>query len=158
VDTLSLQGVPNVASEVIITSKQVSTRNGEGNGGDSAENIIVGVLNELNVGAEVEKTARSVIRAGTESVAGGEILNSVDIRLVSVEGLLALSGADVPELGSRVAGTRDEALLVRGHAHAERKLKIRQKKTKERQNMARMKRNLQREGRERTSSRRHCGR
>lgn len=43
----------------------------------------------------------------------GEELDSIDIGLMSGEGLHGFSGSDIPQLGESIAGTGDEGVLVR---------------------------------------------
>lgn len=45
-------------------------------------------------------------------MAVGEKVDGIDVRFVSRESLHSLAGADVPELGERVASARDECVLV----------------------------------------------
>ena len=80
---------------------------------DTTENIIVGVLVELAVSAKVKETARGVIRSGAESLAVGEELHGVNIRLVTQKRLDALSGPDVPNLCCGITGSRNKNLLLR---------------------------------------------
>jgi hypothetical protein len=68
-DSLALEGIPNVAVEVVVASKEDATRDGEADRGDAAEDVVVGVLIQLAVRAEVEEAARGVVRAGCEGVA-----------------------------------------------------------------------------------------
>lgn len=67
---------------------------------------------ERPVCANVEKTARSVIRTRTESVTVWEELDSVDIGFVASESLNGLSSTDIPKLGKSITGTRNEDVLV----------------------------------------------
>lgn len=79
---------------------------------DAAEDVVVGVLIQLAVSAEVKKTARSVIRTSSESLTVGEELDSVDIGLVSNERLHALAGSDIPHLRGGITSSRHEDLLL----------------------------------------------
>ena len=60
-DTLALEGVPDVASPVVIATKENTTRDGEGDGGDSAKDVVVGEGVELAISAYIEETARCII-------------------------------------------------------------------------------------------------
>lgn len=67
---------------------------------------------EFPVGANVKKTASGVVRARAKGIAVGEELDGVDIRLVTRKCLHRLPGADIPQLRKRVAGARDEDVLI----------------------------------------------
>jgi hypothetical protein len=119
-----------LALEIIITCKQESSRDREGNGCDTANwlrNLVTGsaywatyysdyksylVRSKFAIGADVEKTARCVVRTSTKSVSVGEELNSVDVGVVGGEGLDTLLLADIPQLSKGVAGTRHELVVV----------------------------------------------
>lgn len=146
-DSLTAQSIPDLAEvsifqrlirmtdtylalEVIVTSEQKSTRNGECDGGDTANGLAnlenksaklpfrrqfkktYGVALQLSVGADVEKTARSVVGTSTKSVSVGEELDGVDVRVVSSEGLNALLLSNIPELGESIASTGNELIVV----------------------------------------------
>lgn len=111
-DSLTAQSIPDLALEVIVTSEQKSTRNGECDGGDTANGLANGVALQLSVGADVEKTARSVVGTSTKSVSVGEELDGVDVRVVSSEGLNALLLSNIPELGESIASTGNELIVV----------------------------------------------
>lgn len=64
--TLCFQGVPDVAVEVIIPSKQEAPTAGEGDGCDSTDDALVRVHYELLVRPEVKKTAGGIVRAGAD--------------------------------------------------------------------------------------------
>ena len=68
----------------------------------------------LSVRTDIEETAGCVIGAGAEGVSTGEILNGVDIGVVSSECLHTFLLADIPEFGEGVAGTGDELVGVEG--------------------------------------------
>jgi len=111
---LSFQRVPNVATVVIITGKQKSTTEGKGKRGNTAEDRFVGVLNQFLVSSDVKKSARSVVRASTESVAVREKVDCVDVRFMALESLKAFGGSDIPQFGSCIAGTGNKCILVLG--------------------------------------------
>lgn len=69
---------------------------------------------QFAIGANVKQPAGGVVGSRNERVTVGEELDGVDVRLVARKGLHRLSGTDIPELGERVAGTRDEGVLVGG--------------------------------------------
>jgi len=71
-----------------------------------------GIALQFSVGADIEKTARSIVRTSTESVSVGEELNSVDVRIVGGEGLDTLLLSNVPELCEGIAGTGNELIVV----------------------------------------------
>jgi len=112
---LALQCVPYVAIEIVVPSEEVAAGDGEGDGGDTAEDVVVGVLHQLAVRTDVEKTAARVVGPGSECQPIGEILYSVDIGFVSREGLHAFSSAKIPEFRSGITSTRNEVVLVRGN-------------------------------------------
>mmetsp|Transcript_6491 Transcript_6491/g.19683 ORF Transcript_6491/g.19683 Transcript_6491/m.19683 type:complete len:350 (-) Transcript_6491:117-1166(-) len=115
---LALEGVPHVAVKIIVASEEVATTERESDRGDTAQNVIVGVLHQLAIGTDIEEAARSVIGTGSESVAVREKVHRVDIGLVTLEGLLALASAQIPELGGGVTGTGHKDVLVGGDRHA----------------------------------------
>ena len=55
--TLSLQGIPDIARPVIIAPKEDATRDGEGDGSDGAENIVVLEGVEFAIRSNIEETA-----------------------------------------------------------------------------------------------------
>ncbi|KAI1242178.1 hypothetical protein IHE44_0005695 [Lamprotornis superbus] len=62
-------GVPDVAVEVIIASKYKPPTAGESNGGDSTDDGLVGVHDELLVCPQVEEAAGGIVRAGADGFA-----------------------------------------------------------------------------------------
>jgi hypothetical protein len=68
-DPLSLEHVPNVAVVVVVTGEKQTARDGECDGGDAAENVVVDVRVEFAVRSEVEETAGGVVGTGGESLA-----------------------------------------------------------------------------------------
>jgi len=111
--------VPSVTIVVIIASKQKLASLGEGHAGNAAEDLVVGVLVDLSVGADIEETAGRVIRAGADSIAIGEELNGVDIRFVAVEGLdTRLVDTMIPQLGGGITRTRHKLTLGVHHGNA----------------------------------------
>lgn len=67
---------------------------------------------ELPVCTNIEQAARSIVGAGSESIAVGEKLDGVDVGIVSSKGLDALLLADIPELSKGIASTGDELIGV----------------------------------------------
>lgn len=107
------KGIPDVAVVVIITGEQETTSLGEGNRGDTAQNLVVSVSVDLSVGTDVEETARRVIRTSDEGVAIGEALDGVNVRLVTGEGLDgSLTITVIPQLGGGITGARAEGVVA----------------------------------------------
>lgn len=117
-DALAAKSIPNIAVVVIISSEEVATRDGEGDGGDTAEQLRVSVGHQLATSANIEQAASGIIRTSTEGSTRGEELDSVDIRRVAAEGLSASTRTNVPQLGSVIASTRNEEVLVGGDGDA----------------------------------------
>jgi hypothetical protein len=67
-DPLALERVPDVAVVVIVARKEDPARQGKGNRGDTAKNIVVCVVVQFAVCSEVEQLARRVVGTGRESV------------------------------------------------------------------------------------------
>lgn len=85
---------------------------------------------QFSVGANIKQPARGVIRTRRKRIAirekpetdwscdGGkkgsavDLLDRVDVRLVTSERLGSLAAADIPELRGRVTGTRNENVLI----------------------------------------------
>jgi len=113
--------IPDVAVEIVITSKEEFATLGEAARRNTAQNLIVGILVDLVVGTDVEQTARRVVGTGDESVAIGEELHGVDVGLVASEGLdagsLVVVGTHIPELTGGVARTGDKGVVVHRNAH-----------------------------------------
>lgn len=97
--SLRLHGVPDVAVEVIVAGQQEPAGPGEGDGGDAADDVVVAVQGQLLVSSDVEQATGGVIRAGGEGKSIGEKRHSIDVRVVSSEGLLAVSFPHIPQLG-----------------------------------------------------------
>ena len=70
--TLALERVPDVASPVIIAAEQDTAGDGESDGGDTAQYVVVRVDVELAVGTDVEQAARRIIRASCKGITIGE--------------------------------------------------------------------------------------
>lgn len=62
-DAFALERVPDVAVEVVVTGEEDAPRDGEADRGDAAEDVVVRVLVEFAVGAEVEESAGGVVGA-----------------------------------------------------------------------------------------------
>lgn len=71
---LPFEGVPHVAVEVVVAREQQAAALGEGDGGDAADDVVVGIHHQLLVRAQVEQPARGVVRARGERVPVGEEL------------------------------------------------------------------------------------
>ena len=71
-NTFTFERVPYIAVEVVVTGKEQTTADGEGDGGDTAEDVVMGVLVQFAVSAEVEEAAGGVVGSSTESVTVGE--------------------------------------------------------------------------------------
>jgi len=78
-NSLTTESIPDLALKVIVTSKQESAGNGECHGGDTADGLANSVALQFSVGADIEKTARSIVGTSTESISVGEELNGVDV-------------------------------------------------------------------------------
>ena len=71
-DPFSLERVPDVAVEVVVAGKEQPTRDGEADRGDAAQDVVVRVLIQFAVGAEVKQPARGVVGTGRKGVAARE--------------------------------------------------------------------------------------
>ena len=76
-----------------------------------ARTYCVGV--KLAIGPDVEQTASSIIGPSSKGLAVGKELYCIDIRLMASKRLYGLASADVPELGKRIACSRNENILIR---------------------------------------------
>ena len=68
-DPLSLEGVPDIARPVIITTEEDATGDGEGNRGDTAQDVVVREGVKLAVGTDIEKPARCIIGTSGKGIA-----------------------------------------------------------------------------------------
>lgn len=124
---IALKGIPNVAVKVIVASEKEAARLGEGDWGDSTDDWFMTkkknfirkwsiynkpVDKKFLVGADIEKAASSIIRAGSERLVVGEVSNSVDIRLVASEGLDAAASSDIPEFRGGITAARDKGETI----------------------------------------------
>lgn len=75
--TVTLHGIPDVAVEVVIASEQQPATAREGNRGDAADDVVVGIHEELLVSPQVKEAARGIIRARGEGIAVGEELQDI---------------------------------------------------------------------------------
>lgn len=66
---LCLESIPDVAVVVVVAGKEETARDREGDRGDTAEDVVVRVLVELAVGAQVKETARGIVRTSAKGVA-----------------------------------------------------------------------------------------
>jgi hypothetical protein len=71
-DPFPLERVPDVAVEVVVAGKEQPTRDGEADRGDAAQDVVVRVLVQFAVGAEVKQPARGVVGTGRKGVAAWE--------------------------------------------------------------------------------------
>lgn len=71
-DPFPFERVPDVAVEVVIAGKEQSTRDGEADRGDAAQDVVVRVLVQFAVGAEVKQPARGVVGTGRKGIAARE--------------------------------------------------------------------------------------
>lgn len=71
---LPFERVPDVAVEVVVAREQQAPALGEGDGGDAADDVVVGVHHQLLVGAQVEQPARGIVGARGKGVSVGEKL------------------------------------------------------------------------------------
>lgn len=69
---LSLECVPDVAGPVVISSEEKPSRNGEGDRGNTAQDVIVSERVEFSVSTDIKQPARGIVGAGSECVAVGE--------------------------------------------------------------------------------------
>jgi hypothetical protein len=53
-NTLSLEGIPNVAVKVIIPCKEKTPRYGKGDRGDTTKNIVMGELIKFTISTKIE--------------------------------------------------------------------------------------------------------
>jgi len=79
-----------------------------------ARGITYAINIQLSVSSDVKEPAGGIVGARDKGVAVGEELDGIDVGLVAGKGLDGLPGADVPELGESIAGTRDESVLICG--------------------------------------------
>jgi len=115
--SLALERIPHVAVEIVVSSEQVATADGERDGGDAAEDVVVCVLHELAISADVEQAARCVVGARPECQPIGEVLYSIDIGFVPSKCLHAFARSEIPELGRCIASPRNEVVLIWGDRH-----------------------------------------
>lgn len=118
IDTSSLDGIPSLARVVIITGEEVTTRDREGDRGDTDGDRFLCVHLQFSASADIEQARGRVVGTGGEGVSVGEEADSVDVALVSRERLRNLSTAEVPQLGSTVTSSRNERLSIRGESDA----------------------------------------
>ena len=75
-DPLALESVPYVARPIIITTKEDATRDGERDGSDAAQNVIVRKRIELAVGTNIEQTTSGIVRTSSERPSVGKELRT----------------------------------------------------------------------------------
>lgn len=71
---LPFEGVPHVAVEVVVAGEQQAAALGEGDGGDAADDVVVGIHHQLLVCPQVKQPACGVVRARGKRVPVGEKL------------------------------------------------------------------------------------
>jgi len=113
---LTLEGVPDTAIVIVVTGKEEPARDGKGDGGDTDEDRVVAVVHDLAISPQVPEAARGIIGTGGKAEAIGHHLNGVDITLMASEGLRGFPRPNVPVLGVRVDGARDECVIGREEA------------------------------------------
>jgi len=65
---LSFECVPNVASPVVVASKEEPSRNREGNGGNAAKDMVMGERVEFSVSTDIKQSAGSIVGPSGEGV------------------------------------------------------------------------------------------
>jgi hypothetical protein len=70
--TFSFEGVPDVASPVVVTSKKESSRDGERDRRNTAQDMVVGEGVQLSVSTNVKQPAGGVVGTGGKGVTIGE--------------------------------------------------------------------------------------
>ena len=78
-----LEGVPDVAVEVVVAAEQQPAALGERHGRDAADDVVVRVHADLLVGADVEKPARRVVGTGREREPARKELSIVVIIIIN---------------------------------------------------------------------------
>ena len=58
---LALERIPDVARPIIVTTEEDTTRDGESDGGDSTENVVMGERVELAISPDIKQAAGCVI-------------------------------------------------------------------------------------------------
>ena len=71
-NTFTLERIPNIAGPVVVSSEENTSGDGEGDGGDTAQNVVVREGIELAISTNVKQPARSIVRASSECIAIGE--------------------------------------------------------------------------------------
>lgn len=71
---VSLECIPDVAIEVVVPCEEEAATLGEGDGGDTTNDVVVGVGHQLLVSSEVKQPAGGVIRASGKCIAIGKEL------------------------------------------------------------------------------------
>lgn len=60
-NTLSLESVPNVASPVVVATEEEASRDGKGNRGYAAKDVIMGKGVELSISTDIKQSARGIV-------------------------------------------------------------------------------------------------
>lgn len=61
--------IPNIACPIVVPAKQDTPRDGEGNRGDTAKNIIMRERVQFPIGPDIKEPTRGIVGAGGEGVA-----------------------------------------------------------------------------------------
>ena len=101
---LQLQGVPHVAVEIIVAGEQDPAGLAERNRGDTTDNVLAAEASHLLIGPDIKHSAGRVVASGCKVLSVGHEGDSVDVELVSEEGLVAHSVSDIPQFGGRITG------------------------------------------------------
>ena len=67
-DALSLERIPNIARPIIVSTKQDTPRDREGNRSDTTKNIIMCERIQFPISPDIKEPARGIIGAGGKSV------------------------------------------------------------------------------------------
>ena len=70
--SLALERVPHIAIVIVVSSKEDSTRDGKGDRGDTAKDIIMAEMVEFPVGTEVEELASRIVGSCCKGFTVGE--------------------------------------------------------------------------------------
>lgn len=100
---VGLERVPHVAVEVVVPCEEEAPALGEGDGGDPADDVVMGVSHKLLVRAEVEQPAGGIVRASGKRIAIRKELEG-EIKSVCEGGKSERWEHRVPRAGPR-AGT-----------------------------------------------------
>jgi len=116
---LAPQYVPCDTVKVVVAGKDDAAGDGEGDGGDTGDEVVVCVDGELLVAAEIKQPGGGIVRACDKSIARGEELHSVDVTVVACKCMSAFARSNIPHLCGCVAGSgyEDVFLGIQRQAH-----------------------------------------